>query len=523
MAAADKVDVVIAGAGAASSVYAAVLAEAGKRVLVLETGPARKLTDLYSSQIWARRLKWATPHVVEKGEHHIWLGVNGGRGFGGAAMHHYAIWPRCHEEDFNMYSQYGKALDWPIDYSVLRPFYDKVQEDVGMSGDAEAEIWRPPGDPYPLPPVPAMRQGEILARGFEALDMHVSPMPLAILTAPYKGRSPCIWDGWCDAGCPIGALANPLVEYFPRATAAGARMQADSHVTRVLTNKKGDRATGVEYVDANGERQVQHADAVVLAAFTIESTRILLNSRTNRHPNGLSNSNDMLGRYLMTHPSVYLFGMFEEETESYMGVTGGHLFNQDRWVKDKHKSAFGSRQWEIAQALKPNDLLGIAMGRDKLFGAELKKFMERAAHHVAVLASVCEDQPMFNNRIELAEEKDDYGMPLAQITYTTSPDGLALYRDSIEEGKEILKAAGANDIWVGPMGGQHTMGSAIMGSDPGHSVTNRYGQTNEISNLVVGSLGVMPTSSSVNSTFTLHALAMQSAAHIAEHWTDVTS
>ena len=158
--------------------------------------------------------------------------------------------------------------------------------------------------------------------------MHVSPMPLAILTAPYKGRSPCIWDGWCDAGCPIGALANPLVEYFPRATAAGARMQADSHVTRVLTNKKGDRATGVEYVDANGERQVQHADAVVLAAFTIESTRILLNSRTNRHPNGLSNSNDMLGRYLMTHPSVYLFGMFEEETESYMGVTGGHLFNQ---------------------------------------------------------------------------------------------------------------------------------------------------------------------------------------------------
>ena len=149
MTTAEKYDVVIVGAGAASSVFAALLAEAGKSVLVLESGPARKLTDLYSSQIWARRLKWSTPHVLESGPNRIWFNVNAGRGFGGAAMHHYGIWPRYHVEDFKMKSTYGRALDWPMEYEELRPHYDEVQTDVGMSGDAELEIWRPPGAPGP--------------------------------------------------------------------------------------------------------------------------------------------------------------------------------------------------------------------------------------------------------------------------------------------------------------------------------------------------------------------------------------
>ncbi len=357
MTTAEKYDVVIVGAGAASSVFAALLAEAGKSVLVLESGPARKLTDLYSSQIWARRLKWSTPHVLESGPNRIWFNVNAGRGFGGAAMHHYGIWPRYHVEDFKMKSTYGRALDWPMEYEELRPHYDEVQTDVGMSGDAELEIWRPPGAPYPQPPVTTFRQHELMAKGFAALDMHTSPMPLAILTKPYKGRQPCIWDGWCDAGCPTGALTNPMVEYFPRATKAGAVMQADSHVTRVLTNAKGDRATGVEYVDADGSKQTQAAEMVILAAFTVENVRIMLNSANGAHPDGLANSSGTLGRYITTHPAVYLFGMIEgEDTQSYMGVTGGHLFNQDRFQKDKTKAAFGSRQREIGQALKPNDL-----------------------------------------------------------------------------------------------------------------------------------------------------------------------
>ena len=104
---------------------------------MLEKGTARKLTDLYSSQTWARRLKWATPHVMEESKDSIWPNFNAGHGYGGAAIHHYGVWPRYHPEDMKEYSIYGQGLDWPFEYDALRPWYDKVQSDVGMAGDAE--------------------------------------------------------------------------------------------------------------------------------------------------------------------------------------------------------------------------------------------------------------------------------------------------------------------------------------------------------------------------------------------------
>ena len=513
----EKVDAVIVGAGAASSVYAALLAEAGKSVLVLEKGVARKLDDLYSSQIWARRLKWATPHLLEEGKDSIAYNFNAGHGYGGAAIHHYGVWPRYHPEDMKEYSLYGRALDWPFEYDTLRPYYDQVQEDVGMSGDAAKEIWRPEGAPYPLPPVLVSNHGNVLARGFTKLDMNVAPIPMAILTQPYKGRRPCIWDGWCDAGCPIGALANPLVVYFPRALKAGAVMQANSHVTRVLTDKKGQRVIGVEYYDEDGNRREQHADLVILAAFTVENPKIMLNSATDKHKNGLANSSGLLGRYLMSHPSVSIFGMFDEEMQNYLGATGGQLFNQDRFQKDK--GAFGSQQWEIALALKPNDLLGIAMSRADFFGAELHRFMKEGARGLGTMVAVCEDLPLEKNRIELDNNgKDQYGMPLAKAIHTIDPDTRKLWRDTANEGVKIFKAAGAKQAWHGPPGAQHIMGGTIMGSDPKKSVTNENAQTHDIANLIIGGGGIFPTSSCVNSTYTIHAMAMKSAEYLVEHW-----
>lgn len=520
----EKVDVVIVGSGAAGSVYAAVLAEAGKSVLVLERGVERKLDDLYSSQIWARRLKWGSPHVVEDGPDSIWYNFNAGHGFGGAAIHHYAVWPRYHVEDMREQSEFGRALDWPYNYDTLRPFYDQVQKDVGMSGDAKQEIWRPPGEPYQMPPVLVSKHGEVLARGFSKLGMHTAPIPMAILTETYNGRPPCIWDGWCDAGCPTGALANPLVVYLPRAQKAGARLQGRAHVTRVLTDKQGKRATGVEYFTTEGERVVQPADVVVLCAFTVENSRILLNSASSSHPQGLANGSDQVGRYLMSHPAISIFGMFKEEMQNYLGATGGQLLCQDAFRKTGNPGdAFGSRQWEIGLAVKPNDLLGIAMSRPEIFGAGLHTFMQEGARFLGSMVGVCEEQPLADNRISQAQEKDRFGMPLARVTYRVSDDGRKLWHNAAKEGVDLFKAAGAREAWHGPQAGQHIMGGTIMGTDANKSVTNGQSQTHEVENLFIGGPSVFPTSSSVNSTFTAHAVALKSARFIAQNWGQIVA
>lgn len=513
----QETEVIIVGAGAAASVFAAVLAEGDRQVTVLETGPARVMDDLYSSNIWSRRLKWAEPHVAETTQDSIYFNLNAGRGFGGAAAHHFAVWPRYHEDDFNLRSQFGRGLDWPLEYADLQTYYDRVQEDVGIAGDAEAEIWRPPGEPYPLPPVPSFPQAETLAVGFENMDMALAPLPVAILSQPYKGRPACIWDGWCEAGCPTGALANPLAVYLPRATQAGAKLQADSHVTRVLTDATG-RASGVEYFDAAGERQEVRAQVVVLTAFTVENVRILLNSADG----GLANSSGTLGQFLTTHPAISIFGLFDKDIQPHVGLSGGTLLSQDDWNKERSKAAFGSVQWEIGQAMKPNDLLGIAMSRPDLFHKDLDEFMHKASRGLAQMVGLCEDLPLRQNRIELAGNKDAYGFPLAQVTYTTSPASLQLWRQTVRNGNQLMRAAGAEEVWNGPKAAQHTMGGTIMGEDPARSVANQHGQTHDIPNIFIGGGGLFPTTSAVNSTFTLHALALKSAEYLRDNWASVT-
>jgi len=235
----NKVDAVVVGSGATGSHMAARLAEAGMEVLVLEAGPERSLSSLISSPIWARRLKWSGSPVEESGDHPVGQVFNSGYGVGGSAMHHFAVWPRLHENDFSIRSDHDIGLDWPINYDDLRPWYDAVQSECGISGDAAGEIWRPDGDDYPMPPVPVFAQGSAIAEGFHKLGMQTSALPLAVTSREYDGRQPCIWDGWCDAGCPIGALANPLTVHLPKAVAAGATLQANSTAVRILADKAG--------------------------------------------------------------------------------------------------------------------------------------------------------------------------------------------------------------------------------------------------------------------------------------------
>jgi len=517
----DEVDVVIVGSGASGSVLASTLARGGKRVLILEAGPERTAGDLYSSQIWARRIKWGGPPTDSTGTDPISVAFNQGWGTGGAALHHYAVWLRLHPEDLELRTRFGRGLDWPLAYDDLRPYYDEVQAEVGLSGDAVAEVWRPPGTPYPMPPLATFEQGRLIARGFAKLGLRTAPLPLAINSRARDGRPPCIYDGWCDAGCPILALANPLAVYLPKAMAAGASIRHRSVVTRVLVNARGDRAIGVEYYDAAGHRQVQVARVVILAAFAVQNPRILLNSATERQRGGLANSSGLVGKYVMAHSAANVFGLFREETQNFLGVTGGQLLCQERYAKDPGRGYLGSSQWLIANALKPNDLLGIANSRPELFGRPLHDFLRRAALHLATMTFVGESLPDPGNRVVLGDRKDAYGLPLPRVIHSYGVDDLRCWEAGMSEGQAVFRAAGAYEVWPSGRANQHILGGTIMGRTAEASVTNSYGQTHDVANLFVAGPGLFPTAGAVNPTFTIHALSLRTARHLLQNWASV--
>src|SRR5438093_207848 len=214
MAKLEKVDVVVVGAGASGSVYAAVLARTGKKVEVLEQVPDWKLTDLISSDFWGRRIKTAGAPFILEGRNPVGYSYQSGWGVGGAALHYFANFPRLLPNDFKVKSEHNRGLDWPISYQDLAPYYDKVARDVGVSGDAKAEeIWRPAGAPYPMPPMKTFRNGDIWLKGFEAVGIRMVPAAVGMNSTEYKGRPACIYDGWCHVGCPTGTTGAQYMSY----------------------------------------------------------------------------------------------------------------------------------------------------------------------------------------------------------------------------------------------------------------------------------------------------------------------
>ena len=211
--------------------------------------------------------------------------------------------------------------------------------------------------------------------------------------------------------------------------------------------------------------------------------------------------------------------MFPEEMQNYLGATGGQLLCQDAYGKTSDPGgAFGSRQWAIGLALKPNDLLGIAMTNPSVFGVDLHKFMQDGARFMGSMVGICEDQPLEDNRIERDSHTDKFGLPLARLVYRRSDEGRKLWNAAATEGVKIFNAAGAREAWHGPPASQHIMGGTILGSDPTHSVLNSASQSHDLHNLFIGGPGVFPTSSAVNPTFTAHAVAMKSAQFMIENW-----
>jgi choline dehydrogenase-like flavoprotein len=217
---------------------------------------------------------------------------------------------------------------------------------------------------------------------------------------------------------------------------------------------------------------------------------------------------------------VQAFGLFDEDTENYNGISAGDLICREGYVSPSRPGAFAGYQWQLGQAMKPNDIFGTALARPGLRGPALHGYLHGAARRLGVMLAFGGGVAAPENRIEPATERDAHGMRLVRTVHAFTPDMQALAEHLHGEGKAVFRAAGAVETWTGATGTGHLAGGTLMGDDPAASVTDSHGRTHDIDNLLLAGAGLFPCSGGASPTFTIHALAMRSADHMVEHWAD---
>jgi len=421
-------------------------------------------------------------------------------------MVHYAGYaPRFHPSDFETMTRDGVGADWPISYQELKPHYEQVERELPVAGQS----W-PWGDPhhYPHAPHPISGGAERAWAGARRAGVEMRVGPVAITNGAFGNRPHCIYRGFCLQGCKVGAKASPLVTHVPDALAHGAEIRADSMATRVEVDGAG-RCTGVNYL-RDGIEHFQRAEAVAVAGYSIESPRLLLNSKSSRFPNGLANGEDQVGRYLMVQGAPQVAGRFPETLRMYKAPPPE--VSSEQFYETDETRGF-SRGFTI-QTVGPLPI-GWAehVVADGHWGYALREYM-RDYNHWSTLGVLSELLPRPENRVTLAEERDDFGLPVARIDYTQCEND----RLNIAWGKrkleEIWEAAGAEEM-LSIDRYAHLVGGCRMGDSPESSVVDSEHRAWEVPNLFVADGSTMPTQGAANPALTVMALASRLAERLA--------
>ncbi|ARU60035.1 oxidoreductase [Tumebacillus avium] len=509
----DEADVVIVGAGAAGGVLAYELSRAGLRVVVIEAGPFwNPQSDFASDELSMGHLGWQDTRIVD-GQNPLRMGHNNsGRGVGGGTTHFTGVFLRFHESDFATKTRDGVGEDWPIKYEDLAPYYDYIERAIGVSGPKKFP-WGPFSGPYPMPErEPLSANAEMFRIGCETLGMKSVVTPLAINSAPFDGRPPCINRGFCNQGCKPNAKYSGLVHHIPKAIAEGAEILTDCMVTQIELDETG-KARSVIF-NHDGVEYRQRGKVVILSSFVVETPRLLLASATKGHPDGLANSSGTVGRYIMPHSSHDVYGRFDEEIRLYKGTpvlaTTQELYETrlDRgFMRGYTLHAHGSRPVAMSKGLAT---------QGGVWGKRLRETMINYNHYGRITL-VGEVLPHADNRVTLTDEKDEYGLPMPKVTFSYGENDLKLIDHAVYMMKEIIKAANGTPEFV-TKDTAHLMGGCRMGSDPETSVTNEWCQTHDIPNLYICSAASFVTSSGGNPTNTVMALAARTAAYLKEQF-----
>jgi choline dehydrogenase-like flavoprotein len=513
----EEVDLCIVGAGAGGSVLAQRLARQGWRIVILEAGPFwHPDEDWVSDEAGSHRLYWNQERVIG-GADPIELGKNNsGRGVGGSMVHYAGYTPRFHPSDFATYSRDGVGADWPISYRELKPHYEELERELPVAG----QDW-PWGDPhrYPFSPHPIGAAAQVLCRGAIAQGIEMRVGPVGIVNGTFGNRPHCIYRGFCLQGCKVNAKASPYVTHLPDALAHGVEIRANSMAVQIETDRAGGRATGVTYVrEGDTVQRHQRARVVVVAGYSIETPRLLLNSTSARHPNGLGNNEDQVGRYVMVQGATQTAGRFSEELRMYKGpppeVSSEQFYETD--------ASRGFARGFSIQTVSPQPI-GWAehVLADGHWGRAMREYM-RDYNHWTTIGVLNELLPHPENRVSLDQEVDPYGMRVARFDYSRSENDKANMAYSADIIKGILEAAGAQDLLT-IQRYAHLVGGARMGGAPEQSVVNADHQVWGVPNLYVADGSVCPTQGSANPALTIMALASRLAERLASGRVGVTA
>ncbi len=506
----EEVDYVIVGVGSAGGVLLQRLARAGFRVLGIEAGPFWDTErDWVSDEAGSHQLYWEDLRITG-GTDPLALGANNsGKGVGGGSVHWAAFTPRFHPSDFEVYTRDGVGADWPISYSDLKPYYELLEREMPVAGPA----YFPWGDPhgYPFGPHPMGGVGDTLIRGCSKLGIRVSAGgPVAILSGSRADRPHCIYRGFCIQGCKVGAKASTLITHVPDALAHGAEIRDRCMVSRIQHDRKTNRVTGVNYIDREGREHFQRAKAVIVSGYAIETPRLLLNSACDGYEQGLANSNGVVGKYLMAQAGSVILGRFENLVRMYKAPPA-HALTEEFYETDPR------RDFARGFAVQTVGPLPIAFGKQMMaargsWGWGLRRAM-MDYNHWSALGLLGEILPWSDNCVTLAEEKDQFGLRVAHVTFNLHDNDRKLIQFGTRKVEEIMRAAGAQEV-VQEARYAHLVGAARMGSDPATSVVDGFGRSHDIANLFICDGSILPTQGSANPGLTIQALAARTADYL---------
>jgi choline dehydrogenase-like flavoprotein len=522
-----RADVLVIGAGAGGSVAARRLAEAGFKVVCLEQGDWENASDFPGDKLEFELVsdkQWSPDPNVRAHPADYPLEISNSpitpvmfNAVGGSTIHFCAQWVRMRLQDFKLRSVDGLADDWPISYDEMKPYYERIDQEMQISGMVGDPAY-PPGAPPLLPPIPIGLLGRKAAEGMNRLGWHWWPAAHAIRSQEVDNLAACERTGTCMWGCPKGAKSSTDTTMWPSALQHGAKLITGARVREILVDGQG-LATGAVYIDRKGEEHVQEASVVIVAGNGVGTARLLLLSTSGRFPDGLANSSGLVGKRLMLHPYMSVLGIYEDDLEGWLGPWGTQLLSLQFADHDESRGFPRGAQWDVMPLGGP--LFTLFRYDDRPFserwGANIHELMERTLGHAFDWGVGIEDLPHERNTVTLDPDLEDGdGIPAPKITFTIDEEMRANLRFQLDRAKEAHEAAGAIDTIEADWSawGWHLLGTTRMGDDPATSVVDRWGQAHDVSNLYVMDGSVFVTSGPMAPTATICANALRCSEHL---------